>query len=110
MPAILLERLPLPSLQTYVTTSIALLAVALLYTHQNMLSIQEAAIQIPDESSQPDNILLQNIASPSPSEDTEENFHAINHTLPYDSYGMNFIFVLTSEAWCIWVSCKLNLK
>ena len=33
-----------------------------------------------------------------------------NLTLPYDSYKLNFLWVLTSEAWCVWVSILLHFN
>ncbi|KAK7500282.1 hypothetical protein BaRGS_00008505 [Batillaria attramentaria] len=122
MPAILLERLPLPSLQTYVAASVALLAVALLYTHHAVLTtptlsmVEKEAMaamqspsslqQSPAEDPGPSFFdLLRFDISPEesdPDAEAEEDLDSGNLTLPYDTYGMNFMFMLTSEAWCVW--------
>lgn len=156
MPALLLERLPLPSLQTYVTISVVFLASALLYTHHTVITAQSAVAmdesrtttapleeQVskqksylmsdpdPDPKVQAEEGLLEEQVSdlktysksepvPDPEPQTEEGLleaemlemlgemESGNVTLPYDSYKLNFLWVLTSEAWCVWVSISLH--
>jgi len=90
MPVILLERIPLPSLRTYTGFSVVLLACALFYAHQVVLTAEhQHEIEIP-------------IAEPNDSGGTE--VHYMNMSLPYDTYIWNMFYVMTSEAWCVWVS------
>ncbi|XP_076470742.1 E3 ubiquitin-protein ligase AMFR-like isoform X2 [Babylonia areolata] len=122
MPAVLLERVPLPSLQTYVTLSVVFLASALLYTHHTVITAQSAD-NIQDQGVTPRDVqeevppilsnTLESDIEPKP-EILEENaldpetldlmaeMESGNLTLPYESYEMNFLWVLTSEAWCVW--------
>jgi len=157
MPAILLERLPLPSLQTYVTISVVFLASALLYTHHTVITAQSAVsmqesrtTSVPPEEHvsslksylmsepEPDSEVqtkkglleeqMSNLKSyfservPDPEPEAEVGLldaemlemlgemESGNLTLPYDSYELNFLWVLTSEAWCVWVSILLHFN
>lgn len=120
MPAILLERLPLPSLQTYVGASVGLLAIALLYTHNAVLiaqtlmmehqhtamdmqsPLQSSPVSEGPESPFPFYDLIHRDKSTAEVSEVDGEMEPANLTLPYDSYGMNFMFILTSEAWCVW--------
>ncbi|KAL8566315.1 hypothetical protein ACOMHN_050433 [Nucella lapillus] len=129
MPAVLLERVPLPSLQTYVTLSVVFLASALLYTHHTVITAQTAvhlhefetgketsveellasasssgsssSILDPEVEPGPD-IIHEEIGVDPDSLELTAEMEPGNLTLPYDSYEMNFLWVLTSEAWCVW--------
>ncbi|KAK7115460.1 E3 ubiquitin-protein ligase AMFR-like isoform X2 [Littorina saxatilis] len=117
MPAVLLERLPLPSLQTYVTLSVIFLASSLLYTHhtvitgQTAVTLQDAVVtttQIEEQSSSLRGWIPEpEIKEPVAGEDADiyESLgiqEPINMTLPYDNYQENFLWVLFTEAWCVW--------
>lgn len=103
MPALLLERLPLPSFQVYGAFSVVMLAVALLYTHHTVVTLQEAPIDGIESSeagdSQEKTLLADNSAS------LVDIFRAVNLSLPYDQYKLNFLYLFSSESWCVWVSC-----
>ena len=125
MPAVLLERLPLPSLQTYVTISVVFLASALLYTHHTVITAQSAvamqesgttAAPLEEQVSKRKSYLM---SEPEPNLDQQQVVESLldpemfemepgNLTLPYESYELNFLWVLTSEAWCVWVSILLH--
>ncbi|KAL3860029.1 hypothetical protein ACJMK2_010202 [Sinanodonta woodiana] len=77
MPVVLLERIPLPSLKTYTAFCVALLASALFYAHRVVTS-------------------LESDSDPSNSATGREQ------VLPSDSYTWNMLFVVTTEAWCVW--------
>lgn len=86
MPVILLERIPLPSLQTYTTFSVLLLSCAILYAHQ---IVTTSSVEVPDEGED--------------SDATHEFLIDFNGTLPYDDYKWNMLHVLTIEVLCVWV-------
>lgn len=93
MPAILLERLPLPSLQTYISFSALILALATFYAHQTVRTklnfdlneSSEDGVGLPPE--------LENI------------------TLPYgeDEHFWNLLHIMTVEPWCIWVRIYVHI-
>ena len=85
MPVILLERIPLPSLRAYTGFSVILLACAFFYAHQFVQTAENEGLEIPI-----------------PDEDVD--VHYLNVSLPYDSYVWNMVYVMTTEAWCVWVS------
>ncbi|KAL5022727.1 hypothetical protein ScPMuIL_001882 [Solemya velum] len=85
MPVILLERIPLPSLQTYTTFSVLLLSCAILYAHQ---IVTTSSVEVPDEGED--------------SDATHEFLIDFNGTLPYDDYKWNMLHVLTIEVLCVW--------
>ena len=86
MPVILLERIPLPSLKAYTGFSVVLLACALFYAHQLVLNAVDFGLDIPV------------------AEGIEGDVEYINVSLPHDSYVNNMLYVMTTEAWCVWVS------
>ena len=116
----------MPSLQTYVSISVICLASALLYTHhtvvtsQSAVALKEAMVSHnfqdahPPTEGQSVNVLdWRLVASAKDEQQSGEDGDVLdslgvmdigNITLPYDSYRMNFMWVLTSEAWCVWVS------
>ena len=124
MPALLLERLPLPSLQTYVTLSVVFLASALLYTHHTVITSQsrtdgQGVVDQTSWNEQPFSLQMsknsmEREAAPDLGSEEEvldaetlEMLGRTNLTLPYDSYEMNFLWVLSSEHWCVWVSSSI---
>ncbi|KAK3579007.1 hypothetical protein CHS0354_034804 [Potamilus streckersoni] len=84
MPVVLLERIPLPSLKTYTGFCVALLASALFYAHRFVTSFETDLVT---------NVQLFS---------TESEPGITNSSLPYDSYAWNMLFVMTTEAWCVW--------
>ncbi|XP_048254927.1 E3 ubiquitin-protein ligase AMFR-like isoform X1 [Haliotis rufescens] len=100
MPAILLERIPLPSLQTYTAFSTVLLTCALFYTHQTVTSTPfeslEQEVDAPIKTEVP---VTENLSEDDPEIMISDPW---NTTLPYDSYEWNFLFVMTTQAWCVW--------
>ncbi|WAR11671.1 AMFR-like protein, partial [Mya arenaria] len=89
MPVILLERIPLPSLSTYTGFSLVLLSCALFYAHQMVLTAESEGIDIP--------VPVGDNLDPGGTE-----VHYMNISLPHDTYMWNMIYVMTSEAWCVW--------
>lgn len=87
MPVILLERIPLPSLRTYTGFSVVLLACAVFYAHQFVQTAKNEGIEIPVSDMTRGN---------------EVDIHYVNVSLPYDSYIWNMVYVMTTEAWCVW--------
>ena len=85
MPVILLERIPLPSLRAYTGLSVVLLACAVFYAHQFVLTAEDEGLEIPITA------------------DQDVDVHYLNVSLPYDSYVWNMVYVMTTEAWCVWV-------
>ena len=86
MPAIFLERLPMPSLRTYVSGSVVLLALATFYAHQ---TVRAKINYNPDTAEMTGNYLPPDL---------------VNLTLPYhsDEHFLNLLFVMRVETWCIW--------
>ena len=89
MPTIFLERLPIPSLRTYVSFSVMLLGMAIFYAHQ---TVRAKINYIPDdiqEGGEP-YYLPPDLA---------------NLTLPYptDDHFWNLFYIMRVETWCIWV-------
>lgn len=86
MPAILLERLPLPSLHTYISFSVLILALASFYAHQtvNAKLNFDPQTQIEEELGLPPELA--------------------NITLPYaqDQHFLNMVYIMRVETWCIW--------
>ena len=88
MPVILLERIPLPSLRAYTGFSVILLACAVFYAHQVVQTAQTDGLD-----------LINN--QPDVEDDTPQY---MNVSLPYDNFIWNMVYVMTAEAWCVWVS------
>jgi hypothetical protein len=128
MPTVLLERLPLPSLQTYVMCSVVFLASALLYAHHTVINghitphIDNSIIEhesVIDHASAAEK--WQSLWSDhqhgksdaaTDNEAAEEllpDFDPANMTLPFKNYDANFLWVLCTEGWCVWVSKFLVL-
>ncbi|KAH9502409.1 hypothetical protein Btru_075610 [Bulinus truncatus] len=86
MPALILERLPLPSLQTYISFSILLLALAAFYAHQTVNTILNF---------NPDSQVEEELGLPP---------ELANITLPYDrdQHFLNMVYIMRVETWCIW--------
>lgn len=119
MPAVLLERLPLPSLQTYVTCSVVFLAAALMYAHHTVINGHTAAdpgvgAQQPFSKTAQSSVQWQlpwmeqsqNTPEMQLVDDTGEeafgDLDSVNFTLPFDNYEENFAWVLCTEGWCVW--------
>ena len=92
MPIVLLERLPLPSLRTYTTISVVLLACAVYYALQ--LSSER---QYEIEASRTRRNRSANITNGT-SSNSSEVFD------PGQGYLNGAVLVLMEEAWCVWVS------
>ena len=90
MPVILLERIPLPSLRAYTGFSVILLACAVFYAHQFVQTAKDTGMEIP--------------FSEMVNENGVDDIQYLNVSLPYDSYVWNMVYVMTTEAWCVWVS------
>ena len=90
MPVILLERIPLPSLKAYTGFSVVLLACALFYAHQVVLNAET------DGMGGLDSLPVNNGGV--------EEVQYINVSLPHDGYLKNMAYVMTTEAWCVWVT------
>lgn len=88
MPVILLERIPLPSLRAYTGFSVILLACAVFYAHQFVQTAKDKGMEIP--------------FSDMVSENGVDDIQYLNVSLPYDSYVWNMVYVMTTEAWCVW--------
>jgi autocrine motility factor receptor len=88
MPVVLLERLPLPSLQTYTTFSVGLLICAVFFAHQAVFEKYEQAQNITDTGQDPD----------SHNESTGNIFQK------WDDYLLDVFHILIQETWCVWVS------
>ncbi|GFN91355.1 E3 ubiquitin-protein ligase amfr-like protein [Plakobranchus ocellatus] len=86
MPAILLERLPLPSLHTYISFSVLFLALATFYAHQTVTA---------KLSFDPNTQLEEELGLPP---------ELTNLTLPYgeDEHFYNMLYIMRIETWCIW--------
>ena len=95
MPSILLERLPLPSLRTYVSFSVMLLGMAAFYAHH---TVRTKINYDPEAQVEGEELYL-------PPE-------LVNLTLPYstDEHFLNLLFIMRVETWCIWVSLSYDLK
>ena len=133
MPVVLLERIPLPSLQTYTAISTLLLSCAFFYAYQTVISVEELtkihndlpAVGVPVDS-QPVEVPMAmepTVAGAPPQTDSSETTEElngtttdedigvtaspvddhINITLPYDHLMLNIMYVLGSEVWCVWV-------
>lgn len=85
MPVVLLERLPLPSLKTYTTVSVVLLACAVYYAHDVVTGIHEE-----DTNSTKENVTV------------PTKVNVTNSTLESNGYVLGMVDVLFQEAWCIW--------
>ncbi|OWF34775.1 E3 ubiquitin-protein ligase AMFR-like [Mizuhopecten yessoensis] len=105
MPVVYLERLPLPSLQTYSAISAILLSCSVFYAYQVVVSVEEISksvtVDLPAPASIPRDVgsILNKREDASSIEPVEE---FMNFTLPYDNLGWNIFHVLTTEGWCIW--------
>lgn len=99
MPVVYLERVPLPSLQTYTTISVLLLSCSIFYAYQVVVSVDEITKAVSAVvTGTPDAVPKDGgeAVSITPTEDI------LNFTLPYDNLGFNMLYVLTTEGWCIW--------
>lgn len=97
MPVILLERIPLPSLQTYTSVSVLVLSVALYYAYHTVTTVDINSIHDMDFG---DGVTVEPVAD---DEVLNEHHDMVNISLPYDSVGWNMFHILTSEVWCVWI-------
>ena len=104
MPIVLIERLPLPRLRTYLTVSFGLFACALYYSHHHVTAIDSIGIAIDSanvvQSADPDVVDLgEKRRIPLESES--------DFTNAAPRFSGNYIYdvfsVLREETWCIWV-------
>lgn len=97
MPVILLERIPLPSLQTYTSVSVLVLSVALYYAYHTVTNFDMNTVSMVDFD---DGVTVEPVIDGDvPTYYQEE----VNLTLPYDSVGWNMFHILTAEVWSVWV-------
>ena len=89
MPVVLLERLPLPSLKTYTTVSVVLLACAVYYAHDVVTGSADENV---DKNTTTENVTELKVNS--------SNNATLRHN---DGYVIGMVDVLLQEAWCIWV-------
>ncbi|XP_061162346.1 E3 ubiquitin-protein ligase AMFR-like [Saccostrea echinata] len=97
MPVILLERIPLPSLQTYTSVSVLVLSVALYYAYHMVSTFDTLTVDLGDGA---------HGVTVEPVEDDEvltDSREGINMTLPYDTVHWNMFHILTTEVWCVWI-------
>ena len=87
MPVVLLERLPLPSLRTYVTVSVLLTSCAIYYAHLAQ------------------NVALGRILDPSSTQPQTDGAQKPPPMWPKTSEGYFYdkIALLIGEGWCVWV-------
>ena len=129
MPVILLQRIPLPSLRTYTAFSVALLACAVYYAHN------DATLAVTTEQTEPSPPPQSQEQSPGSDSETtssktvyylhgskfervtpEPDHDEINFTevlfpsfaknssdSDSNTYGVRMATVLLGETWCIWV-------
>lgn len=110
MPVVYLERLPLPSLQTYSAISAILLSCSVFYAYQVVLSVEEISKSVNVAATTSGNVAVPGIphdAGTPPMDGGEASIiepvdDLMNLTLPYDTLGLNIFHVLTTEGWCIW--------
>ena len=95
MPVVLLERLPLPSLRTYTSVSVVLLACAVYYASQVVYERQSAL----EEAAEKNDSLEAIINGPN---------NASNVFDTGQAYLRNGVEVLLEETWCVWVSKLLD--
>ncbi|XP_048778287.2 E3 ubiquitin-protein ligase AMFR-like [Ostrea edulis] len=97
MPVILLERIPLPSLQTYTSVSVLVLSVALYYAYHTVTNFDMNTVSMVDFD---DGVTVEPVIDGEvPTYYQEE----VNLTLPYDSVGWNMFHILTAEVWSVWI-------
>ncbi|XP_062570495.1 E3 ubiquitin-protein ligase AMFR-like [Saccostrea cucullata] len=94
MPVILLERLPLPSLQTYTSVSVLVLSVALYYAYHTVTTFDTLAVDFGD------GVTVEPVEN---EEVLTESTEGVNMTLPYDTVHWNMFHILTTEVWCVWI-------
>lgn len=104
MPVILLERIPLPSLQTYTSVSVLVLSVALYYAYHTVTTVDINSIHAVDFG---DGVTVEPVAD---DDVLNEHHEMVNISLPYDSVGWNMFHILTSEVWCVWVGTHVFLS
>ncbi|KAI0226395.1 E3 ubiquitin-protein ligase AMFR, partial [Lamellibrachia satsuma] len=95
MPVVSLERLPLPSLRTYVSVSVLLTSCAIYYAHHVTQHVALAGVHdtIPTHS---------NSAADSPSYAEGEARTRQTWAKTSDGYFYDMIAVLIGEGWCVW--------
>ncbi|XP_074646773.1 E3 ubiquitin-protein ligase AMFR-like [Tubulanus polymorphus] len=97
MPVVLLERLPLPSLQTYTTFSVVLLACAIIFAHQNVTDTSLAS-----------NDTVEAVAGGANSADEAGGGGSLIADgilikfREWDVYFSSMFSLLMSETWCVW--------
>ncbi|GFS21272.1 E3 ubiquitin-protein ligase AMFR, partial [Elysia marginata] len=86
MPSLVLERLPLPSLHTYISLSVLFLALATFYAHQTVVA----------KLNFDPNTQLEEELGLSP--------ELTNLTLPYEEneHFLNMLYIMRIETWCVW--------
>lgn len=94
MPVVLLERLPLPSLKTYTTISVGLLACAIYFANEVVREANEQDVNS-TEGTDPGNLsLVQHVQNGS-------------RELSHEAYAGQVADALMGEVWCVWVSYLL---
>ena len=96
MPVVSLERLPLPSLRTYVSVSVLLTSCAIYYAHH--VTQHVALAGVPDTIPTHSNSAAD---SPSYAEGVARTHQTWAKTS--DGYFYDMIAVLIGEGWCVWV-------
>ena len=89
MPVVLLERIPLPSLRTYTSVSVLLVACVAYYVQQVLTGQMELEISDKNET---ESVLMSILNS------------AKNVSLEEDGYMMGTLHVISHTTWCVWVS------
>ena len=83
---VLLERLPLPSLQAYTSFSVVLLASSFFFAHKTVLEhLEDKKLNETSDGNYTENVIP-------------------NGTFKDEGYMVNMANALLEETWCVWVS------
>ena len=99
MPVVLLERLPLPSLRTYSSISVLLLACAVYYSHHGVIEVGKQ-LKNQTETGNENMTQIENGAGQSGVENQSVVKEPSNNTVDHVLDVVEFMF---QEPWCIWV-------
>lgn len=102
MPVVLLERVPLPSLRSYASFSILLVACAVYFAHSTVTSFdgehEADAQQFGYDTNESSESTMETV-----SESLTDPESKSNKTLSIDEYFIEFSAVILQEPWCVWV-------
>ena len=101
MPIVVLDRMPVPSLKTYTSVSVLLVACVCYFSHTTVLQLNDPNYK--EHGSEYEGNEETNEESKVEPTLEEPAFNGKNESLTTEEYLMDFAAVVLQEPWCVWV-------